>query len=336
MRSLLSLWLRKWPLWGISSWAVEVEKHLCQALTGSLHPRNTACISSSPKCPFHMHPALSAGQEPSYTQFTLIPYPWRSTGRAGGRRGAPERVGKGDEEERRSVRKGKREGVGAEPGESFSRGRLLCCGAEAEAHQGSVTCGLLCRELSALVVCCGTLSFSSFPFLTAGTPGCPQVSPSPALSSGSQILLPKPSTAWQAELCPLRELLPVVGAGGGRHGAFGAHPSHREREENRNICRPCLCSVQVTHGFVVFPHEGLRAGSCGVQLRSACFIAYVSVFKGTGRRWQAPACPTHNQLNLEKQVGARRGQGAASHMAGQGKRERTGDPQSRGTKLRLS
>lgn len=72
------------------------------------------------------------------------------------------------------------------------------------------------------------------------------------------------------------------------------------------------------------------------QLRSACFAAYVSVFKGMGRRWQAAACPTHNQLNLGKQVRARRGQGAASHMAGQGKRGYTGDPESRGTKPWLS
>lgn len=54
MRSLLSLWLRKWPLWGISSWATEVEKHLCQALKGSM----CACFSSSPKCLFCTHPAL--------------------------------------------------------------------------------------------------------------------------------------------------------------------------------------------------------------------------------------------------------------------------------------
>lgn len=89
----------------------------------------------------------------------------------------------------------------------------------------------------------------------------------------------------------------------------------------------------MTHGFVVFPHESLRAGSCGVQLHSAYFAAYVSVFKGTGRRWQAPACPTHNQSNLEKQVRARRGQGAASHTAGQGKQDHTGDPESHVTKL---
>lgn len=137
----------------------------------------------------------SAGQEPSHTQFTLIPYPWRGTGRAGGRRRLPEWDGNGDEEERGSLRKGEREGVSAEHGESFSRGRLLCCGVEAEAHQASVTCRLLCREPSALVICCGTLSFLSFPLLTAGTPGCTKASPSPILSSGSEILLPKPGTA---------------------------------------------------------------------------------------------------------------------------------------------
>lgn len=89
----------------------------------------------------------------------------------------------------------------------------------------------------------------------------------------------------------------------------------------------------MTHGFVVFPHESLRAVSCGVQLHSACLAAYVSVFKGMGRRRQAPACPTHNLSNLERQVRARRGQGAASHMAGQGKQEHAGDLESRGTKL---
>lgn len=97
----------------------------------------------------------SAGQEPSHTPFTLIPYPWRGTGRAGRRR-APEWDDSGDEEERGSLRKGKREGVGAEQGESFSRGRLLCCGVQAEARQASVTYGLLCREPPALVICCGT------------------------------------------------------------------------------------------------------------------------------------------------------------------------------------
>lgn len=138
----------------------------------------------------------SAGQEPSHTQFTLIPYPWSGTSRAGGRRTVPEWDDNGDDEERGSPRKGKREGVGAEHGESFNRGRLLCCGVKAEAHQASVTCGLLCREPSALVTCCGTLSFLSFPFLTAETPHCMKASPSPILSSGSKILLPKPSTAY--------------------------------------------------------------------------------------------------------------------------------------------
>lgn len=31
--------------------------------------------------------------------------------------------------------------------------------------------------------------------------------------------------------------MPVIGAGGERHGVLGARLSHREREENRNVCR---------------------------------------------------------------------------------------------------
>ena len=117
-------------MWGISSWAVAAEKHLCQALKGGVRACNTACISSSLKCPFYTHFALypralsdgtsSAGQELSHTQFTLIPYPWKGTSRAGGRRRAPEWDDNGDEEERGSLRRGKREGAGAEHGESFS------------------------------------------------------------------------------------------------------------------------------------------------------------------------------------------------------------------------
>lgn len=48
------------------------------------------------------------------------PYSWRGTGRVGGRRRAPEWEDNGDEEKRGSLRKGKREGVSVEHGESFS------------------------------------------------------------------------------------------------------------------------------------------------------------------------------------------------------------------------
>lgn len=154
-----------------------------------------------------------------------------------------------------------------------------------------------------------------------------KTSPLPILRSGFEILLPKPSR--QQSLSPPGAFTSYWG---GKREAWclgsTSIPLSKGREQERlqalSLLNPgdswsCGFSTPKSEGWIL-------------QLHSACFPAYVSVFKGMGRRWQAPACPTHSQSNLGKQVRARRGRGAASHMAGQGKRGHTGDPESRGTK----
>lgn len=152
-----------------------------------------------------------------------------------------------------------------------------------------------CREPSALVICRGTgnaCPLSPAPFS--------QHQSLPFSTLSSKILLPslapKPGVPGKGVLVSLDLSVPPR-EGTGTFTGRG----------------------RVTHGFVAFPHQSLRGAA-----------AYVAAFKGPGRRRQAPARPAQNRPNLGKQVGAGRGQGAASHAPGRGKREER-DPEPRGT-----
>lgn len=190
-------------MWGISSWAAEVEKHLCQALKDDVCAYSTACISSSPKCPFYVLPALCPACQMGQRN---LPTPSAPSSLILGE-AAAELVEGGECLNGLMMEMRRRGGL-------WESRRAEDRSAEAQSRGWSTPA--LCDLQLALrgAACSGyllwhhtSLSLLCFPFVTGGTPGCMKASsPLPVLSSGAEIPLPKPGRC-----VPIRSLLQLLG-----------------------------------------------------------------------------------------------------------------------------